>query len=164
MMKVIFKIGGEVLEAAVIVVVLYFLFFPMKIDGVSMENSLMDGDRIIICRAAAEVGFYGRDSIVIIDYDSKGDSYDIVKRVAAVEGDTIKYSGGELYINGVKADGYKCQNDDGEFVVGEGQVFVLGDNPSHSTDSRSFGPVNKNSVKAVALLRFYPFNSVGLLL
>ena len=165
MKKIFFKnISGEILEFAIILIAFYFLFFPIKVDGSSMEKTLINGDRIMVCRAAAMAGLYGRDDIVIIKYQSEKESFDIIKRVTAVEGDTVEYKDGKVYINGEIKEGYFTSNEDMIFTVDKGFIFVLGDNAEKSTDSRAFGQVDRSRVKAVALLRLYPFNSIKILL
>lgn len=66
----------------------------------------------------------------------------LVKRVAAIPGDTLKFDGKGFIINNEKRfdlpDGYKCEAPIGfETVLKKRQIFVLGDNALHSNDSRA---------------------------
>ncbi len=62
------KYLGELLEAIIIVAVLYTVFFPARVDGNSMENTLNDGDTIFVSRAAAFAGLYKNDDIIVFEH------------------------------------------------------------------------------------------------
>lgn len=93
-----------------------------------------------------------------------------IKRVIAVEGEHIKIEDGKVYINGelynepYLPEGTITTDGNGFFldlVVPEGAVFVMGDNRSNSTDSRSFGCVPVEKIESKVLLRFWPFDKFG---
>ncbi len=160
----IIKLSGELFEAAVIVLILYYVIFPVKITGNSMLETLQNGDRVLISRAAAYLNLYGKNDIVIMEYNNGTEDIEIVKRIAAVGGDTVSIKDGALYINGNLIDGYKCSvTENSEFTLEENQFYVLGDNADESIDSRYFGPVTKSSVKGLVLLRIYPFDQIHFL-
>jgi signal peptidase I len=91
----------------------------------------------------------------------------LVKRVIGVEGDEVDIKDGFVYLNGEKfEESYtkgKTQPVIIEFpiTVGKDQLFVLGDNRMHSTDSREFGFININQVEGRAVFRVYPFDKIG---
>ena len=91
-----------------------------------------------------------------------------IKRIIGVEGDRIKIEEGKVYLNGEELD--EPYLDEGviteggvytDIVVPEGYVFVMGDNRSHSTDSRNFGCVPVERLESRVAFRFWPFSKFG---
>ena len=99
----------------------------------------------------------------------------VVKRVIGLPGETVTVkinSAGayEVYIDGEYLDEPYAYNDVqnytpgiGEWVVGEGEVFVLGDNRFNSTDSRDprVGTIDIDCILGKVLFRFMPFDKFG---
>ena len=157
------KYLSELLEALIIVFILYIVFFPARVDGNSMENTLNDGDTIFVSRAAAFAGLYGNGDIVVFEHKKGNKNISLIKRIEAAEGDTVEAKGEKLYINGEEKEGYKCE-EEFEYVLGKDEYFVLGDNADESTDSRVFGIVNKSQIKARAVIKVFPLNDIKILL
>lgn len=151
----------SIAEAAIILAVLFVFFWPAKVEGVSMSPSVNDDDRVVICRFAAFAGLYGRGDMVVFDDDDY--SRNLIKRIIAVEGDTIHITGGKVYVNGEEldepyADGYT--NGEVYMVIPSDCVFVMGDNREESIDSRTFGVVEKEHIYGRVLLRFFPLDEI----
>ena len=161
---IIVKLSGEFFQAAVIVLVLYYIIFPVKITGESMYSALENNDRVLMSRAAAMLGLYDTGDIVVLNYNDGIKNIKIVKRIAAKSGDKISIRDGSLYINDVLKENYDCTGDNAEYILTDGEYFVLGDNPSKSTDSRFFGSVKKDSINGVVVLRFYPFDNIKIMM
>ena len=171
----------EVLVHAIIVVVICFSFFfrIATIDGQSMENTLFDGEKIIISNMFYEpkVG-----DIVVISrnkensiYTMDGTNTPIIKRIIAVEGQMvdIDFEKGIVYVDGVALDEPYAKtptnvNHGVKFpvIVDEGCVFVLGDNRNDSYDSRSpqigeYGMIDTRYILGKALFRILPLDKIG---
>ena len=91
-----------------------------------------------------------------------------IKRVIGIAGDHIKIEDGKVYLNGEELDepylrdGIETESDlFTDITVPEGYIFVMGDNRSHSTDSRSFGCIPVEKVESKVLIRFWPLNKFG---
>ncbi len=145
-----------------------FFFRHAIVDGPSMENTLYNGEHLIISDL-----FYTpkRGDIIVCEDFSTGLKKPIVKRVIAVEGDTVRITArGEVYVNDELLDEEYVYIDPGYtnvykpllIEVEEGRIFVMGDHRSNSTDSRNFGTVSEESVIGRVLLRFYPFDKFGI--
>ena len=159
--KAVREWGQAVLEAGLILLVMFIFLWPARVEGVSMAPSVNNGDRVLICRFAAFAGLYGRGDFVVFD-DSEYEE-NMIKRVIAVEGDTVHISGGKVYVNG------ECLNEeyatgftkgDIYMAVPRGSVFVMGDNREHSTDSRVFGSVDEIEIYGRVIARFYPLDEI----
>ena len=139
------------LIVAALVFDLWFVqrFYAVEVSGGSMENTLMDGDMLYADRVVRPQ----RGDIVIIDvtpYRERGvfrGDY-IIKRIIALEGDTIQCKGNILYLKKAGEDKYSrleesytdfVTRDFEEVTVGEGEIFFLGDHRNNSTDSRAEG-------------------------
>lgn len=178
----VFEWLDVVVASVVVVVVLFtFVFRMVAIDGDSMNNTLFNGERVIISNMFYEPK---RGDIVVIsrntENSSETDSYKepIIKRVIAIEGDKvdIDFDKGIVYVNDkalkedyIKEPTFTGRGDgyvDFPLVVKENCVFVLGDNRNNSTDSRSKtigdnGQVNVKYILGRAILRIFPLNKFG---
>lgn len=164
---------GMVIEIVVIVaaafaiamLVQFFLVKPFTIHQISMEPTLMEGDRILINR----VVYHFRDpksGDVVVFQSPVNDNEDLVKRVVAVAGDRVAVRDGSLYVNGVaQREPYlRDRSFRGEFpetTIPSGRVFVMGDNRNNSGDSRLFGPISTESIIGGAFVIYWPIRRWG---
>ncbi|MBQ7714575.1 MAG: signal peptidase I [Clostridia bacterium] len=156
--------------AAFVILVFSLCVRVTTVDGSSMENTLQDKDYLLV-----QVAFYEpeRGDIVVINDFSKDDistvyAKPLVKRIIAVEGDTVEIRGGVLYLNGsVSSEDYIKEtmwpSDMPLTKIDEGNIFVMGDNRNHSGDSRIFGQVDERCIVGKAFARVFPFDSISFL-
>lgn len=163
-----------------VLIVTSFLFRHSIVSGDSMQSTLENGDRLIISDLFYEPK-YG--DIVVVEDRKAGITSPIVKRVIATEGQTVRIERTGISVDGVFlleeyvfTDGFTYYYDlepfafsDNEtlvlmpgeyfeFVVPEGELFVLGDHRNNSRDSRYYGTVREDAVLGRLILRFYPFD------
>jgi signal peptidase I len=156
--------AGSFFNALVIFVILYIFLWPLGVNGFSMEPALNDGDRVFISRAMAFFGMFDRGDIVMIKPEKKGADELIIKRLIALPGEKVEIKSNKLYINGEEYkeaylnDSYKMS--DMSVMLSETEYFFMGDNRDLSFDSRSFGALDKESLKAVIIFRWFPINSM----
>ena len=133
-----------ILLPVIIAIVFIFNFKIIKIDGFSMAPTLSDGQYILTSRHTNDIQ---KNSIVILKYEDEL----IVKRVAAVENDTVVMKDNSVYINGVKLVNSCYEGEDKTIELKKGEIFVLGDNCKVSMDSRYFGSVSEDQVISVKI-------------
>ena len=158
---------------ALMMVLFLFVFRYVTVDGPSMRETLQHEDKLIISNL-----FYTPKTgdIIVINPESHGvNEQPIIKRVIATEGQTVRidYQNWEVYVDGVKLDepyieamrtnssmnqstnGYKYVQ---EVTVGEGKVFVMGDNRNNSSDSRDarYGEMGVNRILGRVIIRLSP--------
>ena len=115
------------------------LFEPMRVNGSSMENTLLQGDYMAVEKLSYIVKPMRRGDVVICYYPNN-DEYTCVKRIIGLAGDRIVIENGVVSVNGVTlredyvTTGLTSKHD-GVYVVEEGCIFVMGDNRLVSRDS-----------------------------
>lgn len=140
-----------VLAAVVIGAALLRLFVlqPYAISSNSMEPTLVPGDKILVNRYAYQYGTPTRGDIVVFAYP-KDTSRTFVKRVIAVEGETVELKGNQVYVNGALVqEPYLKQGDYPPFepeTIPAENIFVLGDNRRESGDSREWGVLPRSYI------------------
>lgn len=158
------------LVAALLVVLVLrsFLFTIIKVDGGSMNDTLLDGERLFVTVYDVKFGEVERGDVVICHYPNRGRT-NFVKRVVAVPGDTVYREMGVTYVS-YTVDGetivealdpnralsyFAGFNDYEPYVLGEDEYFVVGDNRYNSHDSRDWndsdpsgdvGPITKDMI------------------
>mgnify|MGYP000411882348 FL=1 len=156
------------LVGSVLVVVAIFTFVirMMGVDGHSMLNTLQHGDRLLVVNSMLYHNYkYG--DIVILRKNGVFDDDPIVKRVIAVEGQTvdIDFAEGIVYVDGealeedyIREPTYTAEGTEFPLTVPEGSIFVMGDNRNHSSDSRSsdLGTVDTRYVIGKAAFLIFP--------
>nr|WP_254654677.1 MULTISPECIES: signal peptidase I [unclassified Bacillus (in: firmicutes)] len=156
---------------AVIMLIRTFLFTPYKVEGVSMEPTLRNQERILVSKSLVEKK-YNRGDIVII----KGDNSEMfIKRIIGVAGDKIEVKNNILYINDVQKkeryldknrqetheEGEKSNGDFEAILIPENEYFVMGDNRLVSMDSRNgLGLIKQDQVIGQGKYVFYPFTDL----
>ena len=156
------------LVGSVLVVVAIFTFVirMMGVDGHSMLNTLQHGDRLLVVNSMLYHDYkYG--DIVILRKDGVFDDDPIVKRVSAVEGQTvdIDFAEGIVYVDGealeedyIREPTYTAEGTEFPLTVPEGSIFVMGDNRNGSSDSRDYrlGTVDTRYVIGKAAFLIFP--------
>lgn len=154
-----------------IVVVLTIRLFICQIYSVpsaSMETTIMTGEYILGNKLAYINDAPQQGDIII--FNEEGSSLGtatLVKRVIATEGQTVDLIDGAVYVDGVAlsesyviAGTYELEGSSITFpyTVGEGELFVMGDNRINSEDSRWFGAISVDQVEAKVFCVVFPFN------
>lgn len=153
------------LEAAALAVVLFFLFWPVAIEGSSMENTFSSGDRVVISRAMAYAGMVKDNDIIICRLE--GEDKPVIKRVIASNGDRLVISENKVTLNGIELDEPYIKTDitsgNIDITLGSDEYFVLGDNRELSYDSRRAGVITKDDIIGKVILRWYPLRKIKIL-
>ena len=134
----------------VLVLVLFirtFLVSPFQVSGTSMQDSLLNGDYILIDKLSYYFSEPKHGDVVVFRPPTSTKEY-YVKRIIGVPGDTVKIESGEVFVNGEKIDepflnrnnlnntALPIDSKKNEFIVKDDAYFVLGDNRGGSSDSR----------------------------
>ncbi len=155
-----------------ILLVFLLLFRVIVVSGDSMYATLWDGDYLLLLSNL----FYNdpqQGDIVVISKQSFDDGSPIVKRVIALEGQTvdIDFENGIVYVDGdpLEEDYIHNLTTDSEGVafpltVEEGCVFVLGDNRAVSKDSRNpeIGQIDTREILGKAIFLMLPGTNHGM--
>jgi signal peptidase I len=155
-----------VVSVSVSAFIIIFLYQPVRVEGTSMLPMLQDQDRLFINKMAYRVGEIHRGDVVVFLYPRDHEkSY--IKRVIALPGDDLRIDHGQVYVNGDKvAEKYvpKRFADDRsqpEMTVPANEYFVMGDHRSISSDSRDFGPVDRELIYGKAAFVYWPMDQAG---
>ena len=153
---------------AVALVIRTFIVAPFKIPSGSMRPTLIEGDRILVGKFIYRFHKPERGDIIVFRYplDPKRP---FIKRLVGLGGDHVEIRDGKILVNGQPLsdlpifqtnyyinEGMYAQP--GQAIeVPPGQLFVLGDNPGSSHDSRFWGFVPRRLVIGRAVCIFWPF-------
>ena len=158
------------LSVLIAIVVILFLYQPVKVEGTSMMPALLDQERIFINKFIYRFGFgeiHRGDMVVFWFPGDPSKSY--IKRVIGLPGDLIEIEDGLVYVNGqrleedyVPAD-YRDRQSRPPLQVPPEQYYVLGDHRSSSNDSRAWGPVQRRYIYGKAVFVYWPLEKMGLL-
>ena len=172
------KKKSTILEYAVYLAVIIFVFFftpkyvmeKILVDGSSMENSLYDGEQVLIEKISRYFNGPERFDVVVFTKNHGTYTKTYVKRIIALPGETVQIIENRILVNGeeLTEDYGKNPMDmvgiaETPFLLGEDEYFVLGDNRRVSIDSRdkSVGAVNLSELDGVVILRVAPFSEFG---
>lgn len=162
------------------VVLIVFIYQPVKVEGTSMMPTLTDQERIFINKFTYKFGLGGieRGDTVVFWYPGDGDdrTKSYIKRVIGLPGDRVRIENGQVYVNDrvlvedYVPDYYKDTvswphsgpaQPPRDQVVPQQQYFVLGDHRSSSSDSRSWGYVPRDHIYGKAVFVYWPLDKMG---
>ena len=145
-----------------------------EVEGASMENTLHNGDNLIVDKLSYRFHDPERFDIIVFPFQYQSNTY-YIKRIIGLPGETVQImEDGSIYINGEKLEeSYGREVIKPEtigraadpIVLGEDEYFVMGDNRNNSSDSRTdmVGNIKREDIIGKAWLRIWPLSDFGVL-
>ena len=153
-------------SAAVSVLIITFLYQPVRVEGTSMLPRLENSDRLFINKFVYHFSAIERGDVVVFHYPRDPEkSY--IKRVIAVPGDRIWIDRGQVWVNGrplresYVPKKYRDDRSMAALVIPPDYYFMMGDHRSISSDSRDFGPVEQSLIYGKAVFVYWPAKDAG---
>jgi signal peptidase I len=147
-------------------VIIIFLYQPVKVEGTSMAPLLSDQERIFINKFVYRFEPIERGDVVVFWYPIDH-SKSFIKRVVGLPGETIEIRAGHVYVEGreLKEPYVPASYLDGSSYpsvqIPAGNYFVMGDHRDSSNDSRVFGPVGRPYIYGKAVFAYWPVDHFG---
>lgn len=160
MNNIVKNILSYVLVIGIALLIKFFVFSPIKVNGTSMEPNLKNGDIMILNEIGYRLNGVKRFDIVVINTDGEK----IIKRIIGLPGERIEYRNDKLYVNDEEVIENFAHGDTKDFTLIEeipkDYYFVMGDNRGNSKDSRVIGPIHKSKIVGKTNLIIFPFNRI----
>lgn len=153
----------EIVQTAVIslgifLFVYVFLVQPHRVQGVSMERTFENGELLLTEKISYHVSRIQRGDVIVFKAPIEKNA-DFIKRVIGLPGDELEVKDNSVYINGLKLDEPYISvptEGDTKLTIPKDEIFVMGDNRTSSSDSRSFGPIAESSIEGKVWLVYWP--------
>jgi len=156
-----------VFSALASVLIITFLYQPVRVEGTSMLPGLEDHDRLFINKFVYHIEAISRGDIVVFRYP-RDEEKSYIKRIIALPGDRLRIIQGQVYINGLSMsepyvpEQYRDDRSYSEIVIPPDHYFMMGDHRSISSDSREFGPVSRELIYGKAVFVYWPQKDAGI--
>ncbi len=147
-------------------VIIVFLYQPVKVEGTSMAPLLSDQERIFINKFVYRFEPIHRGDVVVFWYPLDR-TKSFIKRVIGLPGETVEIRRGIVYVNELPIaepyvpPQYEDLSDFGPVRVPMDDYFVMGDHRVSSNDSRVFGPVASRYIYGRAVFAYWPVDHFG---
>ena len=166
----------EILQFALIALIIVipvrmFIAQPFIVSGASMENTFHTGEYLIVDQVSYRLHEPEPGDVIVFRYPRNPSTF-FIKRIIGTPGDTISIDGNIVTItnqehpNGYVLDEpYVADMAPNTFLteeLGEREYFVMGDNRDKSSDSRTWGILQRENIIGEAFLRLFPFNEIGI--
>lgn len=171
------KEGGffsELFRFALIAIVIVlpirlFIAQPFIVSGSSMNPTFENGEYLIVDELSYRFAEPERGDVIIFRYPKEPSKF-FIKRIIGLPGETVKITGGTVTISNISVSGLVLDEPyvknisagNAKEVLGSEEYFVLGDNRPASSDSRSWGPLERDLIIGRAFVRLLPVTKVDL--
>ncbi|MBN1249094.1 MAG: signal peptidase I [Anaerolineae bacterium] len=153
----------DTLETLLLAAILFFVINTLtgryQVHGQSMEPSLHDGQYLIASKVTYWLHSPQRGDVVVLDPPNRNSNVPYIKRVIGLPGDLVEVREQRVWVNGIALNEPYISappNYTGNWVVGEGEYLVFGDNRNNSSDSHSWGVLPEEHVLGKAFFSYWP--------
>jgi len=157
----LFDIAETIILSAVLFLIINAISARIRIESISMQPTLYEGDFVVVNRLAYKLGTPGRGDIIVFRYPPDPEREPYIKRVIGLPGETVTIKDGEVYVDDVPIRELYIKASpayQGTWTVPAGSLFVLGDNRNNSSDSHSWGMVPLENVIGKAEVIYLPIS------
>lgn len=170
--EVIETIAYILVTMALVILIITYVGQRTVVNGDSMDNTLQDGQNLIMDKISYRFHDPNRFDIVIFPGPEEEGGDLFIKRVIGLPGETVQIIDGKVYINNeeLTEDDYGITelisnpgSFDEPYTLGEEEYFCLGDNRPVSYDSRypEVGPVDRSEIVGKVWIRIWPLSEFG---
>jgi signal peptidase I len=152
----------EILETILLTAIIYaavnFATGRFRVEGDSMQPTMHPDQYVLIDKISYMLGEPQRGDVVVFHYPFDPQR-DFIKRVIGLPGETIAIRGGVVHVNGQPLEEPYISGPpayENTWTLGPEQYFVLGDNRNSSSDSHSWGPLDRQYLIGKAILVYWP--------
>ena len=163
------RLLGELFQTALIALVIFLsvnlITARIRVEGISMEPSLHDGQFVVVNRLAYRWSEPKRGDIIVFHFPPDPNRR-FIKRVIGLPGDVVSIHDGQVYANDLLlAEPYLADEPlyHGEWRLTPSEVFVLGDNRNNSSDSQNWGSLDTQDIIGRAVIVYWPLNDLGII-
>lgn len=148
-----------------------FIFWPFVVSGESMVPTFQDKQYLIIDKLHFKLHDIERGDVVIFKYPKDPSRY-FIKRIIGLPNETVLVKNGVVTISDQSKQHIitlnepyisETTNGSSEITLADDEYFVMGDNRPQSSDSRVWGPVQKDLIVGRAAARLFPLSSADIL-
>lgn len=157
----------EVVETILLTVLIYvgvnLTVGRFRIESVSMMPNLQPGEYVMVDKVSYHFVTPQRGDIVVFHHPLG--ERDLIKRIIGLPGETIEITNGMVNINGQPIDEPYIAappGGGGTWTLSPTQLFVMGDNRNNSSDSRAWGPLERDLVIGRTIFIYWPPGNWGL--
>src|ERR1039457_6546613 len=153
-------------SAAASVLIITFLYQPVRVEGTRLLPRLEDRDRLFINKFVYHISAIEHGDVVVFRYP-RDPQKSYIKRVIALPGDRLRIDHGTVWLNGKRQiepyvpEEYRDTRSMPEIVVPEDSYFMMGYHRSISSDSREFGLVERSLIYGKAVFVYWPTRDAG---
>lgn len=156
---------------AIVIPIRTFVAEPFIVSGQSMDPTFSDGQYLIVDQLSYDFKDPLRGDVIIFHYPRDPKTF-FIKRIIGLPGESINSNGRTIMItNSAHPEGFvldqsyieesKLTHDSFSLTLGPTEYFVMGDNRSQSSDSRSWGPLESKYIVGRPVLRLIPVTKVA---
>lgn len=164
----VFWVRDLALSVLLAVILIVFIYQPVKVEGTSMMPSLTDQERIFINKFTYRFGIGKIERGDMVVFWFPGDrSKSYIKRVIGLPGDEVAIYDGTVYVNGERLledyvpPEYRDHYSYALKKIEPDHYFVLGDHRTSSNDSRAWGTVERKNIYGKAVFVYWPLDKLG---
>lgn len=159
------------LALGIFAIVYFLLLQPHEVRGRSMEPNFQDSEYLLTDKLSYKIGAPKRGDVIVFKAPpTRQDEF--IKRIVGIPGDNVSVSNGKVFINEKRLEEYYLGENSPTFggpitqegekiTLSQDEFFVLGDNRTHSQDSRYFGVIHKGDIIGKAWLVYWPPPKAG---
>lgn len=158
----------EIVETIFLTLVIYavvnFATGRFRVEGTSMEPSIHPSQYVLVDKISYMLGSPRRGDVIVFNYPLATDR-DFIKRIIGLPGETVSIADGVVRVNGQPlTEPYIAAPPvaGGQWTLRPNQYFVMGDNRNSSSDSRTWGPLDRKYLIGRAALVYWPPTNWGL--
>jgi signal peptidase I len=158
------------ISVLIAVIMIVFIYQPVKVEGTSMMPTLVNQERIFINKLTLSLGLGDierGDTVVFWFPGDPSETKSYIKRVIGIPGDVVSIDAGQVYVNGVALvedyvpEEYRDRVSWEPHRIPPDEYFVLGDHRNSSSDSRTWGFVKRDAIYGKAVFSYWPPQKMG---